>query len=83
MDRRAWWATVHGVTEELDTAEWLTLSLSKNVKGKKDRHAHKLVGYTDNSTNTSALPVSIRPLCLVTSLFFFFFLNFYWSKVAL
>ena len=21
MDRRAWWATVHGVTEELDTAE--------------------------------------------------------------
>ena len=26
MDWGAWWATVHGVTE-LDTAEWLTLSL--------------------------------------------------------
>ena len=27
LDRRAWWATVHGVTV-LDTTKWLTLSLS-------------------------------------------------------
>ena len=24
MDRGAWWATVHGVTKELDTTEWLS-----------------------------------------------------------
>ena len=24
MDRRAWWATVHGVTKESDTTEQLT-----------------------------------------------------------
>ena len=24
MDREAWWATVHGVTKELDTTEWLS-----------------------------------------------------------
>ena len=27
MDRRAWWATVHGGRKELDTTERLTLSL--------------------------------------------------------
>ena len=27
MDRGTWWATVHGVTEETDTTEQLTLSL--------------------------------------------------------
>ena len=29
MNRGAWWATVHGVSKELDTTEWLT-------------HTHKL-----------------------------------------
>ena len=29
MDRGDWWATVHGVTKELDTTEQLTLSLSR------------------------------------------------------
>ena len=28
MDRRAWWATVHAVTKELDTTEQLTLLLT-------------------------------------------------------
>ena len=28
MDRGAWWATVHGVANESDTTERLTLSLS-------------------------------------------------------
>ena len=28
MDRRAWWARVHGVTKELDRNEQLMLSLS-------------------------------------------------------
>ena len=28
-DRGAWWATVHGVTNELDMTERLTLSLSR------------------------------------------------------
>ena len=29
MGREAWWATVHGVAKELDTTEFLTLSLSE------------------------------------------------------
>ena len=28
MDRRAWWATVHGIVKESDTTEELTLLLS-------------------------------------------------------
>ena len=28
MDRGAWEATIHGVAKEVDTSEWLTLSLS-------------------------------------------------------
>ena len=33
MDRGAWWATVHGVTKELDTTEQLTLSLFQRYHG--------------------------------------------------
>ena len=32
MDRGAWWAAVHGLAEELDTTECLTLSLSEFAK---------------------------------------------------
>ena len=31
MDRRAWWAIAHGVREELDMTECLTLSLATRL----------------------------------------------------
>ena len=36
MDRGAWWAAYsHGVTEELDMTEWLTLSITRSRKTKR------------------------------------------------
>ena len=31
MDRGAWWATVHGVTKQLDTTEWLNNTNNQSV----------------------------------------------------
>ena len=31
MDRGAWWATLHGVTKELDTTEQLTFSVFQSM----------------------------------------------------
>ena len=37
MDRGAWWATVHGVTKELDTTEWFSLTQwAKQLSSLKD-----------------------------------------------
>ena len=35
MDRGVWWATIHRITKELDTTEWLTFSSLQHVDREK------------------------------------------------
>ena len=50
MDREAWWATVHGVTKESDSIEWLTLSLS--VYGPSELFPGKMNPLSGSGPNT-------------------------------
>ena len=70
MDRGAWWATVHGVTKSKTWLRYFHYDFSTML-------------YRSGKLGTLILFFALRGKAFNFSLFFFFFLNFYQSIVAL